>query len=135
MPEFFYLSYKNIITLVYLIFFCRIIDNWEISSNDISILKRESPTLYGIYVKIISINQNTSQAKEALIKVFTELLNKRKYIYENSVVQSESISESEYEALMQSTGEDISAPSFELMELWKTGFFFQNIRSKEELVI
>lgn len=123
MPEFFYLSYKNIITLVYLIFFCRIIDNWEISSNDISILKRESPTLYGIYVKIISINQNTSQAKEALIKVFTELLNKRKYIYENSVVQSESISESEYEALMQSTGEDISAPSFELMELWKTVFF------------
>lgn len=105
-----------------------------ISADELSILKRESPTLYGVYVTIISLHQNILQAKEALINVFVELINKRKYIYENhNETHTESITETEYEGLIRNTGENISAPCFELTELWKTGFFFPEYKVKRRI--
>lgn len=114
--------------------FYSIIEKWTISTDELSILKRESPTLYGVYVTIMSLHKNILPATEALKNVFVELLNKRKYIYENNnETRTEPITETDYENLLRNTNEHISTPCFELMEFWKTGFFFPEYKVKRRI--
>lgn len=117
-----------------ILFFCSIVKHWMITAKEISVLKQESPTLYGIYVSITSTNQNRLLAKEALTNVFMDLIDMRKVVYNNSNdVHTEPISETEYESLIHNVDENISASCFELTELWKTGFFFPNHKVKRRI--
>lgn len=67
--------YKTLrVTIIYskltdYIIFYSIIKNWTTTTDEIKILKTESPVLYGLYISIVSSNDH-QQAKAALINVF-----------------------------------------------------------------
>lgn len=118
----------------YIIFYS-IIKNWTTTTDEIKILKTESPVLYGLYISIVSSNDH-QQAKAALINVFAYLIEKfRNFIYENcSKDHTETITENEYKHLIENTDDHTVAPSFEISELWKTGFFFPDYNVKRKIV-
>lgn len=58
-------------------------------------------------------------------------MSKRDYIYNHhNETNTTPITENEYENLIKNTGENVTATCFELMELYKTGFFFPNYKVK-----
>lgn len=98
------------------------------------ILKAHSPTIYGLYVTINSLHALDKEAKQVVKELLSELLKKRNNIYaktDNNYI--ESITENEYENLIKNLGSNITAPSFDILELWKTGFYFPGYRVKRTI--
>lgn len=98
------------------------------------VFKRDSPTLYGVYIAISTMNCNAVEGKQTLISMFSQMLEKRKFIFEQEAEDFVPITTSEYEDLIKNTGEQITAPSFEMLELKKTGFFFPHHRVKRKII-
>lgn len=103
----------------------RIIDQWIVDSQEAMILKAHSPTIYGLYITISTIHQSNEGAKQACTDLLSELLEKRNNIFnKNDQRYTKSITHDQYEKIIRDLEPNVSAPSMDMLELYKTGCYF-----------
>lgn len=128
-------SYYYSLIIIFLNLSFSIINSWLISPEEIIVLKAHSPTIYGLYITIKSLHATNEEAKQTLIELLYELLNKRNKIFSKSNENhTELITVDEYENIIKNLGNNIIAPSFDILELWKTGCYFPGYRVKRKIL-
>lgn len=109
-----------------IIILSRIIKEWNLESHELLTLKSNSPTIYGIFIVVSQIKDDTKQeAINACSNVCKELLEKRNDIFNNDFENyPKPITQNDYERAIINSEPNITAPSLEILELYKTGCFF-----------